>query len=83
MFGQYDQVLAGSAGRIGASAPNRLGEQVPECCSRGYGSRPVDGFAVSVRCIGGAVWLGDEWAVVALGGAGAANLVGRFVGKRS
>lgn len=92
MFGQYDQILEGSAARIMEMAEREQSHRI------GWEGRRLDvaadettrgqwmGFAVSILCIAGTVvlaMLGHEWPAVVLGGAGAANLVGRFLEGRS
>ena len=92
MFSQYEVVLPGSADRIMQMAENEQSHRIDwenECLqiSGGEASRGQwMGFAVSILCIGGTIWLafgGHEWPAVVLGGASAANLVGRFLGHRS
>lgn len=92
MFGQYDQVLPGSAGRIMQMAENEQAHRIAwegKCLEIAAGEVSRGqwmGFAVSILCIGGTIWLallGHYWPAVVLGGAGAANLVGRFLGQRS
>ena len=92
MFGQYDQVLLGGAGRIMQMAESEQSHRIDwenKCLEISGGEVARGqwmGFAVSILCIGGTIWLahvGHEWPAVVLGGASAANLVGRFLGQRS
>ena len=74
MFGQYDQVLPGSAGRIMAMAEKEQAHRIA------WESRCLDAAARdTVR----GQWMGFAVSFLCIGGAGAANLVSRFVGQRS